>query len=154
MFPATKKHMSRVNGEMIFVCCRVCGIALDWRKVDQDRPHTYRCDRHVDKNPCAVDGCERCHGAKGHLNDGSYWLCRDHWRLACPPKSKWRRVHNRFFATAKKLGCSRSERWPEALENRYWRYFGGLVARARRLSAGDLDMTEINALFGWTDDET
>jgi hypothetical protein len=125
--------------------CRCCGNPVD---VSSDIVHV-RCHKHRDKNPCAVEGCERTRVANGRLHDGRHFLCRDHWRVACPPKSKWRQAYNRFFRTAKKLGLSRTERWPENLERRYWRYFGGLVARARRMAAGDLDMAEINKLFGW-----
>jgi hypothetical protein len=36
---------------------------------------------------------------------------------------------------------------------RFNRFWDGLVARARRESTeGRLDMTEINAMFGWTDE--
>lgn len=108
-----------------------------------------RCRKHVASNPCAIEGCSRTRSAKDGLDNGDYWLCRDHWRLACPPHSPSRRAYNRFFRIAKKLGISPGGRWPTALENRYWRFWFGLVARARRKAVGDVDMTEINKMFGW-----
>lgn len=69
--------------------------------------------------------------------------------MACPPHSPMRRAYNRFFRTAKKLGIGKNDPWPEQLENRYWRFWMGLVGRARRMAAGDIDMTEINKMFGW-----
>lgn len=159
MFPATRTEQryssistfsTPVPPEDVAIAqCRVCGLGLMHYEFDKHLPHTWRCSKHVDKNPCAVDGCSRSKGAKGHLHNGDYWLCRDHWRMACPPGSKWRRTYLRFWKIAKKMGCGDDERWPEELERRFWRYFGGLVARARRMAAGDLDMAEINKLFGW-----
>lgn len=136
--------------------CRVCGGSAGYRGpggdggYDPNNPGVWRCYRHTKSNPCAVEGCKRSRASKdGWLHDGRYWLCRDHWRLACPPKSKWRRAYLRFWKIAKRMGCEGDNDWPDELERRFWRYFGGLVARARRMAAGDLDMTEINKLFGW-----
>jgi hypothetical protein len=108
-----------------------------------------RCPKHQQSNPCAIEGCTKTRAANGQLHDGTWWLCSDHWRMACPPHSALRRTYLRFFRTAKKLGLSQSERWPEALENRYWRFWSALVARARRKAAGDVDMAEIGKMFGW-----
>lgn len=128
--------------------CRCCGYALPRTAVEDVHK---RCKRHLLSNPCAIAGCSHTRGAKQRrdLHDGSFWLCRDHWRMACPPHSPMRRAYNRFFRTAKKLGIGKNDPWPEQLENRYWRFWMGLVGRARRMAAGDIDMTEINKMFGW-----
>lgn len=47
------------------------------------------------------------------------------------------------------MGLDQNDRWPEQLENRFWRFFAGLVRRGRRRCAGDIDLTEINRMFGW-----
>jgi hypothetical protein len=127
--------------------CRCCGTALPRPAIDE--PHK-RCRKHQMANPCAIAGCSRTRLAKnGHLHDGTWWLCRDHWRMVCPPHSKLRRAYNRFFQIAKRMGVSPNGIWPEALERRYWRFWIGLVARARKQVAGDIDMVEINKMFGW-----
>jgi len=133
--------------------CACCG-DVPFAELTCVRPHRepelrrYRCNRHCDRNPCAIEGCSRTGKANGHYTDDGY-LCSTHWKIACPPHSVERRAYHRFFRTAKKLGLARDQRWPEALENRFWRYWGGLLRRARRRCAGDLDMAEINKLFGW-----
>lgn len=108
----------------------------------------YRCWRHLERNPCAVEGCEKTRAAKGHFSNDAY-LCRDHWRQVCPPRSQPRAVVNRLFRLARKRGYGRAEDWSRDLETRYWRVWGALVARARSQTSGDLDMTEINKLMGW-----
>jgi hypothetical protein len=71
------------------------------------------------------------------------WLCGEHWRIACPPRSARRLVYLRFFRIAKR------DDWDDALTRRFWRYWFALVARARRGTAGDIDKAEIHRLFGW-----
>lgn len=102
-----------------------------------------RCDKHHDRNPCAVEGCKRTTSADGHFAlDG--WLCGTHWKMACPPHSAPRRVYHRFFRIAKRRG------WDRALEARFWRVWGRLVAIARtRAAGGHIDEAEIKRLFGW-----
>jgi len=109
----------------------------------------YRCEKHADRNPCAIEGCSRTTAAKGNLNEGQYWICSEHWRIACPPGSPERRVYLRIRATARKRGLKVTERWPRSLENRFWRIWACIVAIGRARCAGDIDMAEINKLFGW-----
>lgn len=139
----------RVNG-MKFAQCRVCGQSAMAMEFDREFPETWRCFKHRRRNPCAIEGCTRSRDAgEGALNAGHYWVCGEHWKIVCPPNSKERRTYLRFFRIAKKMGREEGMRWPVSLENRYWRFWHGLIRRGRKKCAGDLDMTEINRLFGW-----
>lgn len=123
--------------------CRCCGEPA-WANL--------RCTKHQDRNPCVVDGCKRTRKANGHLSELAV-VCGEHWKAYVPPGSPERRVINRFYRTAKKLGFKRNERWPDDLENRYWRFWASLMARvARRSTQGSLDQKEIERMFGWADD--
>lgn len=103
----------------------------------------YRCAKHVGRNPCAIEGCARTTKAShGYSSDD--WLCGAHWRAHVPPHSALRRTYRRFFKLAKKRGD-----WDDALKARFWRFWRGLIERARWRERGDIDMTEINKLFGW-----
>lgn len=104
---------------------------------------SYRCQKHRDRNPCAIEGCQRTRPAEGRWADDQH-LCAEHWRRFVPPRSAARRAYHRFFRTAKKTD------WTPELRRRFWRFWDGLVKRARRQSVeGRLDMTEINQMFGW-----
>ena len=141
------------NG-MTYALCRVCGDTAtsdDWQR-DKTRPDLWRCSRHKDRNPCVVDGCRRSRAANGLLSLRQT-ICGEHWRRYVPPGSPERRALQRLVRLAKKAGYSKLQRWPTALENRYWRVWYGIVQRVlRRSTAGHLDMTEINHLFGWDAD--
>lgn len=108
----------------------------------------YRCWRHGDRNPCAIEGCTRTRAAKGRL-DNSAWICRDHWRAFCPPRSLRRRAFLAYFRKAKKLGYGPNDRWPDELEESYWRFWRRLISNARHKAAGgNLDIAQIERLFG------
>lgn len=123
--------------------CRCCGEPA-WANL--------RCTKHQDRNPCVVEGCKRTRKANGYLSDRA-GICGEHWKAYVPPGSPERRLINRFYRTAKKLGFKRNDRWPDNLENRYWRFWASLMARvARRSAEGHLDQAAIERMFGWTDD--
>jgi len=142
--------------------CECCGVTRYHRFDDDGNAHDhehglerlyarkqmfYRCGKHRDRNPCAVDGCARTTDAKGWLaNDG--WLCGEHWKIACPPGSPSRRVYNRLFALHRKED-GKGKPWSPVLNRRYWRVMGAIVLHARAATAGDLDMKTINEMFGW-----
>lgn len=104
----------------------------------------YRCWTHREKNPCAVEGCARVRKANGNFGNDQ-WLCSEHWRMACPPRSTTRRIYHRIFRDVKKRGG----KWSMADERRFYRVWNAIVRKARSMSAGDIDMDEINKLFGW-----
>lgn len=107
-----------------------------------------RCQKHLRSNPCAALGCKHTRIAKGRLNETSF-LCRDHWREVCPPHSRIRKSWRRFFRLAKKMGLKPTDRWPEPLESRYWRFWFGLIKRARAQRSEPMDVDVINKMFGW-----
>lgn len=109
----------------------------------------HRCCKHRDRNPCAVDGCSRTTAAKRYPDDRLY-LCPEHWKLACPPRSQERAVYNRLFRL-QRARTGKGGQWPVDLDARFWRVWGAIVRRARNETAGDLDMKEINAMFGWAE---
>lgn len=93
---------------------------------------------------CAVAGC------KSTTSKFKVWICSRHWSLCAPARSPQRRVYLRFFREAKKLGLANNDRWPRALERRFWRFWDGLVRRAERIERdGRIDEAEINKMFGW-----
>ncbi len=113
----------------------------------------YRCAKHRDRNPCAIEGCKRTMSAEGHFSNDVV-LCSEHFRRFCPPHSKLRRIYRRFFRLAKRQATpANPEGWDRDLDRRFWRFWRSLIAKARRQAAGgDVDMTEINKMFGWTND--
>lgn len=94
---------------------------------------------------CLIEGCTR----KTGRNVGSEWICGPHWRIGCPPRSSMRRVYHRFW---RQYGKD-AQAWPPEVRRRFWRIWDAIVARARRRCAGDVDMAEVNKLFGWGDDD-
>lgn len=107
-----------------------------------------RCHKHRGRTPCSIDGCRKSRKFEGYVSDERVWVCGIHWRQVCPPRSPLRRTYNRFFRIARKLGVAK-ERWPDELERRYWRFFGGMIARYHRGLVGYIDEREINKMFGW-----
>ncbi len=98
----------------------------------------------IERGWCAIRGCQR---TKAGVQDGG-WICEVHWRRHCPPRSLRRRVYHRFFRDAKRHG------WTERRTAQFYRFWDTLVRIANAAEARDeFDMTEVNKLFGWTDDE-
>jgi hypothetical protein len=92
--------------------------------------------------PCSIEGCHRSTARKT-----SVWICGTHWKRHCPPRSLRRRTYHRYFARAKRHG------WTPEIERGFWRFWELLVRLANAAEKRDaFDMTEINKLFGWTDD--
>jgi hypothetical protein len=135
--------------------CKCCGDSDGPLHIDLERDYvdhpSIRCAKHIDRNPCAIEGCSRTTGLNGSVRTTDAWLCPDHWRRFCPPRSARRRAYHRFFAKAKKMGIGKGQRWPDDLEASYWRFWETLIgsARARHAAGGTIDQDEINKLFGW-----
>ncbi len=110
-----------------------------------------RCTKHQDRNPCAATGCSRTRAANGRLADDAS-LCGEHWRKFVPPGSPARQAFNRLARVAKKAGYRRTDRWPDELEERWWRLWRGVIRRVRRGADGHIDQAAIERLFGWSDD--
>lgn len=82
------------------------------------------------------------------------WICGTHWRRHCPPRSLRRRTYHRFFRLAKLHGWGwkgDNNRHPR-LDWRFDQFFANLIRIANAAEeAQQIDMTEINKLFGWTE---
>jgi len=134
-------------------CCHCCG--ADFSEVRERNGSIMqwpngqvRCDRHHDRNPCAIEGCKRTRAAP--TNDKGFpfmaddqTLCGEHWRRYVPPRSRVRRTYHAHFRRAKRQG------WTMKNERAFWRFWTALVAQARRRSTeGFLDIAEIDRLLG------
>jgi len=107
------------------------------------RKRSYRCAKHADRNPCAIEGCERTRAADGYFADDQT-LCPMHWRMFVPPRGPLRRCYHRIWRQQKKNGG-----WSPQLIRRFEVLWDAIIRRARSRAAGDVDMTEINKMFGW-----
>lgn len=126
--------------------CSCCGER--WGEMQSDGATVHRCTKHLLRNPCAVEGCKRTTATKqGNYHNDAH-LCGEHFRIAAPPGSPERRVYNRLWRLHRKRD-GKDGRWSPDLDRRYWRVWFRLVALARARTAGDIDMDEINKLFGW-----
>jgi hypothetical protein len=106
---------------------------------------TARCDKHQKRNPCAIEGCKRTTAARQGWYSNDDWLCGEHWRIACPPRSALRRAYHRIWRIKKKLG-----KWTPELDARYWRLMRGIIARARGRGCGAEDLAaEVAKAMGW-----
>ena len=119
--------------------CRCCGEAA-WPN--------QRCTKHQGKTPCVVNGCKRTTGRRTAL-----FICGEHWKAYVPPGSPERRVLNRLVRTARRLGYTKTDQWPDGLERRWWTAWSAIARRVEaRSSEGRLDEAEIRAMFGWGDE--
>lgn len=132
--------------------CHVCGaspadgITALQRQNCPGKPGIWACAAHNDRIKCAIAGCGRTRARSG----AGYqeWMCAEHWRRYCPPRSMRRRIYHRFFRDAKRHG------WTDERARAFWRFWDAIVASAQaRHAAGapSIDMREINMLFGWND---
>ena len=67
-----------------------------WLDLEQPGVGIWRCRKHVGRNPCAIEGCTRTRAADRTYGDDQ-WLCAEHWRRFCPPRSMRRRAYHAFF---------------------------------------------------------
>lgn len=115
----------------------------------------YRCEKHAQRNPCAIEGCKRTTEARGdplRLRNNDH-LCGEHWKRFVPPGSSVRRAYHRFWRIAKKQRTPQNpEGWTVALARRFDRFWRGLIKMARRKASEPdefLDEAEIKKMFGW-----
>lgn len=152
--PFTYGTMPRADAERAIEARRVAGRLFDLTPVPSCRCcgepawTNLRCTKHQGRTPCVVEGCKRT-----TARHTTFFICGEHWRAYVPPGCPERRVLNRLARTAKKLGYSRTERWPDELEARWWRVWSAIARRVQsRSTEGDLDQREIERMFGWSDD--
>ena len=109
-------------------------------RIDPEALH-HRCEKHVDRNPCLVEGCGRT-----FASDGNYrieFVCGKHFRLA--PIAVRRGIKN-IERLAKKHG------WKLILQRRHEQLWARAVRGIKAALAGDidvLDMAEVNRVMGW-----
>lgn len=115
-------------------CCECCGANPHGR----DRPRrglqqvadgTWRCEKHVGRNPCAIEGCGKTRASKHPASDSH--LCGPHWKMAPHPLKL---VYRRLWRLAKRNVRRRigdEQGWTENLSSRYWRNWYRLVEGAR-----------------------
>jgi hypothetical protein len=102
------------------------------------------CADHVNRVCCAINECHRTTKRQSDAHRHAEWICPEHWRRYCPPRSARRRAYNAFFRQAHRDGLSHD------LADRFWRFWDQLVASARaRAAAGAPNVTEINRIMGW-----
>jgi len=114
---------------------------------------SFRCAKHRDRNPCAIEGCKRTTAVPedGRWSSSSYF-CAEHWRRFVPPRSRVRRLYQAFFRQEKQHGWGyKGKRGRSArLDWRFRRFWCALVDRARRQATeGHIDEAEINRIMGW-----
>lgn len=131
------------------IACHVCDrdtITADGltRQNRKGKPGIWACADHLDRIRCVIDDCRRTRKGK----PVEEWVCPEHWRRYVPPRSLRRRAYHAFFRRAKRRG------WCEKSAAQYWRFWDTLVSVIRAEHArGVVDMTEVNRLFGWSDDD-
>lgn len=133
----------REHWTILFVpTCQCCGA---WWGISGSVPH-FRCQKHVGRNPCAIEGCKCTTADRGHPSSDDY-LCGKHFRpLVTPRERRTLNMVRRKYRTAIRRGDGEEQLRTTVL---YWKVLRRMVKLARRRSAGDIDMTEINKMFGW-----
>lgn len=132
--------------------CACCGKDEFRTQLVDPAAGPWRCYKHRDRNPCAIEGCTRSTpapenselpDAEGRLRNDQ-WICGIHWKRYVPPRSARRRAYNAFFRRAKREG------WHPQLNRKFWRFWNTLIIAARRRGAeGYVDEATIKRLFGW-----
>ncbi|QUM72168.1 hypothetical protein [Sphingopyxis granuli] len=104
----------------------------------------YRCDKHKDRNPCAIEGCKRTRAAGNAGLASDQYLCGEHWRKYVPPRSRLRRLYHAHFRRGKREG------WTMKRNRQFHRFWDFVVRVARkRHNGGFIDEAEINRIMGW-----
>lgn len=119
--------------------CECCGAQASYCR----KGANFRCRKHVDRNPCVVEGCTRTGTVRGGDYGTDHIICGRHWREFVPVGSPERRIYNRFFRRAKKYG------WTNESIAAFERFWKALVSRVRARARGDIDMREVNRIMGW-----
>lgn len=108
--------------------CECCG-GNPWGFRDRPRrtlqkvaDGTWRCERHVGRNPCFVEGCGKTRAGKKPSSEDV--ICGAHWRIT-PLRLKQR--DRRIWKHVRRHG------WDDALARRYWRNWECIVRRTRAI---------------------
>lgn len=143
-FPIARDEFEIVPG----LACGCCGRwasyggypgSSEFRQVSPDH---WRCDKHVGRLPCAIEGCGRTFSMTADDTYDFVVVCGKHWREA--PL----RMRRHVAAIRKK---ARRYGWTDRLlrlHNLAWHRALRSIQHGR-----SLDMTEINRMFGWDDSD-
>lgn len=115
--------------------CDCCGTDDDVREPEK---YAYRCDRHLDRNPCLIDGCGRTFDNKGDYR--VQFVCGKHFRMA---PLALRQSLKRIERLAKKRG------WVDTLSRRHHQLWDRVVRSIKAALEGDIDIAEIHRVMGW-----
>lgn len=122
--------------------CQCCG---EYAGVTGDSPN-FRCEKHRERNPCAIEGCRCTMGWLGSYSNDHY-LCAKHWRplTDAADRRQLSELRKRWRVAVQR----EADIVARDLARNWWIAFNAIVEKARSRSAGDVDMTEINKMFGW-----
>lgn len=123
----------------VCACCGKHPHQANLALVEPGPPKQWRCEQHIGRNPCAIEGCGRTR--EGNRPALTSWLCGAHWRRV---SARSKLVYKRIWRLQKKSGG-----WTDILNHRYWRIWGAIILEAQRNARGDVDMKAVSELFGW-----
>lgn len=137
-WPYGRRHV-RVVPAPVCACCGKNKFLATLKEVALE-PRQWRCEAHIGRNPCLIEGCGRTRAATRPNLTG--FICGTHWKLV--PRDM-RLVYNRIWRLQKKSGG-----WTDLLVHRYWRIWARICTAAVKASRGevDLDIAQIEAMFG------
>lgn len=136
-WPTGRRHIV-VKPAPACACCGATEITTKLKLVDEGPPRQWRCDKHVGRNPCLVQGCGRTR--EGQRPQLDAYLCGRHWR---PVPKYLKLAYNRIWRLKKKSGG-----WTDVLIERHWLIWRKISRRAEAAVHGHLDLAEIEKLFG------
>lgn len=115
-------------------CCGCCG-ANPWgrdrpqRPVIEAAPDVWRCEKHIGRNPCAIEGCGKTRACNYYASDN--YLCGAHWkRVPYALKAIYRR-HWRIAKANRRRLIGDEQGFTDPLTERYWRNWYRLVRETR-----------------------
>jgi hypothetical protein len=113
-------------------CCGANPYRFDWkprRPIQEVEDGTWRCEKHVGRNPCAIEGCGKTRASRRPRSD--YYLCGAHWKMV-PHRLKL--VYQRLWRLAKANARRRigdEQGFTEQLNDRYWRNWRRIIDQTR-----------------------
>ena len=117
-------------------CCGAGALNVNLHLVIDD-PAEYRCDKHLGRLPCCIEGCGRTFKLDPGDSYDMAMMCGRHWRMA--PKVMRDRV-------ARIRRRARREGWTDDLSARHYRLWH--MCRRKVEEGFEIDIAEIERLFG------
>jgi hypothetical protein len=117
-------------------CCECCGgnpwgygPRRRWVKIQEVDDGTWRCEKHLGRNPCAIEGCGKTRANRRPSSDDH--LCGAHWKFT-PQVRKL--IYRKLWRLAKKnarKGIGDRQGFTPELNARYWRNWHRLIQETR-----------------------